>query len=403
MPAAAVIWGCLAAVLSSAVQSFGITLQRKSHVIAYRDPLEDNRDSRRESVSAGEHEYSRHSYKRNMWLVGFFLFIVANVLGSVVQLTTLPLIILSPLQSIGLIFNSIFSCMLLPGEHFTVKLAVGTLVIAIGAFIIAYTGGANTQPPPEMGTDERLKLMLEKFSRPGFLTWWIFTFVFMAILLKVIWSLSHRISSLQLQPWRKMRRGSRTGRDRVSRVIFTRGVLYGVISGTLTAHTFLFAKSMVDVLVETILNQTTPKSLSTYVLAVFLLLFTLSIVGLQLVAFNKGLSNILTAILYPLCFLVYNMINLFNDLFFNRLLSTGAMTAGKLVLVIFGLVNVMFGVAVISWDSAFSDSRNEDALVHMASKFPYEYARDAGQADAFSYEERELMGQFSSVRLPEEA
>lgn len=84
-----------------------------------------------------------------------------------VQLTTLPLIILSPLQSIGLIFNSIFSCMLLPGEHFTVKLAVGTLVIAIGAFIIAYTGGASTQPPPEMGTDERLKLMLEKFSRRG--------------------------------------------------------------------------------------------------------------------------------------------------------------------------------------------------------------------------------------------
>lgn len=81
MPAAAVVWGCLAAVLSSAVQSFGITLQRKSHVIAYRDPLEDNRDSRRESVSAGEHDYSRHAYKRNMWLVGFFLFIVANVLA----------------------------------------------------------------------------------------------------------------------------------------------------------------------------------------------------------------------------------------------------------------------------------------------------------------------------------
>lgn len=396
MPAAPVLWGCFAAVVSSAVQSFGITLQRKSHVIAYRDPWEESRELRRDSLGHHDHDYSRHAYKRNLWLVGFFLFIIANVLGSVVQLTTLPLIILSPLQSIGLIFNSIFSCMLLPGEHFTKKLAVGTMVIAMGAFIIAYTGGANTQPPPETGTDERFKIMLEKFSRPGFLVWWVFTFVFMAVLLKVIWSLSNRISAMQLHPCRQQRRNLRNGRDRVSRFIFIRGILYGLISGTLTAHTFLFAKSIVDVLVETVLNKTTPKSMSTYILAVFVLVLTLSIVGLQLVAFNKGLSNILTAILYPLCFLVYNLVNLINDLSFNMLLSTGAMTVGMLFWVIFGLMNVMFGVGLISWDTAFSVPRSDDTQEVMSSKFPYDQLYKDNKMSFLSYEEEELLGQFAN-------
>lgn len=403
MSDAAVAWGCIAAIVSSAVQSFGITLQRKSHVIAYRDPIDDFHDFRHDSVVSGDQEYSRHAYKRNLWLVGFFLFIVANVLGSLVQLTTLPLIILSPLQSIGLIFNSIFSCMLLPGERFTVKLAMGTLVIAVGAFIIAYTGGANQQPPPDSDTGERLSIMLEKFRSAGFLTWWIFTFVFMAVLLKIIWTMSNRIRSMQLPPCAKTRRGLRSGRDRVSRLIFARGILYGLISGTLTAHTFLFAKSMVDVLIETVFKQVNPRSLSTYILAVSLLILTLSIVGLQLVAFNKGLSNILTAILYPLCFLVYNLVNLINDLSFNALLSTGAMTAGRLLWVIFGLANVMIGVALISWDSAFSEVRPEETQALMSSKFPYDKMDTRDKSDMLSYEEEELLGQFRSLRLTEES
>lgn len=400
MSDAAVVWGCVAAVVSSAVQSFGITLQRKSHVIAYREPIDDPLDIRHDGAVPGDHEYSRHAYKRNLWLAGFFLFIVANVLGSVVQLTTLPLIILSPLQSIGLIFNSIFSCMLLPGERFTVKLAVGTLVIAVGAFIIAYTGGANQQPPPDADTDERLMVLLEKFGSPGFLTWWIFTFVFMAILLRIIWAMSNRIRSVQLLPCGKARRGLRSGRDRVSHLIFTRGILYGLISGTLTAHTFLFAKSMVDVLIETVFKQTSPRSLTTYILAVSLLILTLSIVALQLVAFNKGLSNILTAILYPLCFLVYNLVNLINDLSFNALLSTGAMTAGRLLWVIFGLANVMIGVALISWDSAFSDVRSEETHALMSTKFPYDKLGSSDKLVILSYEEEELLGQFRSIHLP---
>ena len=94
------------------------------------------------------------------------LFIIANVLGSIIQISTLPLIILSPLQSIGLIFNSILSCLLLPGDHFTNKLWVGTGIISLGAIIIAYNGNVNSTPSnsplkPLPPIDERFHLILQ--------------------------------------------------------------------------------------------------------------------------------------------------------------------------------------------------------------------------------------------------
>lgn len=388
----AVAWGCAAAVVLSAVQSLGITLQRKSHVIPFTNGLNDDSviHMRREStVSLEDPHRHTHMYKRNLWLVGFFLFIVANVFGLLVQLSTLPLIILSPLQSIGLIFNSILSCMLLPGETFTRKLAFGTLVIAVGAFTIAYNGGA-TETPGNVGTDERFRALLHKFSRPGFLTWWIFTFVAMAVLVRVNWGILARIKLQAQLPMRKTRRLSRHAADPVARMVFVRGVLYGIISGTLTAHTFLFAKSVVDVLVKTVLERETPHSLSTYVITVLLLVVTLSIVGLQLVAFNLGLSNILTSILYPLCFLVYNLVNLINDLSFNRLLASGTMSVGQLCWVVVGLFGVLLGVLMISWDSAFGRLLVA-AEPLMTAKFPYELLPLARGSRVLSYEETELL------------
>lgn len=375
----------------SAIQALGITLQRKSHVIPYNHVLEDDTVIvlRRDSVATVTSEPARHThhYKRSLWLTGFLLFIVANVFGSLVQLSTLPLIILSPLQSIGLIFNSIMSCLLLPGEVFTKRLFFGTGIIALGAFTIAYNAGSGAVPPVDVGTDERFRLMLHKFTRPGFLSWWIFSFVMMAVLVKINISLAKRIDSQNKILLRKVRRNTQ---DRLSKYTFTRGILYGIISGTLTAHTFLFAKSIVDVLVETVLERGKPKSLATYVTTALLLLATLAIVGMQLVAFNLGLANILTSILYPLCFLVYNLMNLINDLSFNQLLSKGAITVKELLWVIFGLLGVLIGVVMISWDSAFGQlsDEQEDSQPLMMAKFPYD---TSNPTRVLSYEENELV------------
>lgn len=290
-----VAFGCSVAVISSAVQSLGITLQRKSHISTHL----------------------LHHKRQRLWLLGFSLFIIANVLGSLVQISTLPLIILSPLQSIGLIFNSIFSCLLLK-EVFTWKLGSGTLIISVCAFIIAYNGSI---PTPSTS----LSIIIEKLLNPAFKYWFTATLVSCSLLLLI----------------------NKTTRPRK----FIQGINYGIISGTLTAHTFLFAKSLVDVLLQSIINKSNIlKNLTPY----FLLLVMLSIIGFQLTAFNLGLSKVSSSILYPLCFLVFNLINLINDLIFNKLL-TDKMSFLQLFWIVFGLIGVLIGVMLISWDSAMDD------------------------------------------------
>ncbi|RCK67842.1 hypothetical protein Cantr_03104 [Candida viswanathii] len=383
-----IILGCSVAVVSSGIQSLGITLQRKSHLLHIQYlPLDAPPNEQQINIIHLNHQQQK--YKRNMWLFGFLLFIVANVLGSIIQISTLPLIILSPLQSIGLIFNSLLSCMLLPGDHFTNKLWLGTGIIAVGASIIAYNGNVPPlpQPDPLPNIDERFHDILVKLSSPGFVVWFVGTFVLMGALLLVNYIYLNK--RILLQPI--------TIRNnqiiKCNKYQFMKGVNYGIISGTLTAHTFLFAKSLIDVIIETILHEKFSKIFSiSNSLPYLLLAVMLAIVGLQLTAFNLGLAQITTGILYPLCFLIYNLINLINDLIFNSLIASHRMSISQLMWVIFGLVGVLCGVVILSWDSAFNGSEEEEADVKqdendlIRMKFPYNSNRSnlLGNVDEFT-------------------
>lgn len=382
-----IILGCSVAVISSGIQSLGITLQRKSHLLHIQYlPLDAPPNEQQINIIHLNHQQQK--YKRNMWLFGILLFIVANVLGSIIQISTLPLIILSPLQSIGLIFNSMLSCLLLPGDHFTNKLWLGTGIIAVGASIIAYNGNVPPlpQPDPLPTVDERFHEILEKLSNPGFVVWFVGTFVLMGVLLLVNYAYLNR--KIHLQPI-VLRNNPVINCNRYQ---FMKGINYGIISGTLTAHTFLFAKSLIDVVIETILHEKFSNIFSiSNSLPYVLLAVMLAIVGLQLTAFNLGLAQITTGILYPLCFLIYNLINLINDLIFNSLIANHRMSVAQLMWVIFGLVGVLCGVVILSWDSAFhnadeeADAKQDDNdLIRM--KFPYNSHRPSllSNVDEFS-------------------
>lgn len=302
-----ILLGCTVAVISSAVQSLGVTLQRKLYA---HEP---------------HYHHSNQKHRRNLWLAGFAMFISANILGLAVQISTLPLIILLPLQSIGLIFNSVLSCVLLD-EHFTHRLGYGTLSIAIGAFVIAYNGATPTDPPGG-SIDDRFADVWARLLAPAFVSWFAGTLLF-CVAMQVCAS--------------RLRRS------------IARGFCYGIISGTLTAHTFLFAKSLVDVVVATIVAGGT-SGLLRHKTAYALLAAMLGLIALQLSAFNMGLKQMLTSILYPLCFLVYNIFNLVNDLIFNSLLAEHKMSIAQFAWVVVGLVAVLAGVVTISWDAAFEE------------------------------------------------
>lgn len=216
---------------------------------------------------------------------------------------------------------------------------------------------------------------MTKLLDAKFLTWFIGTFVMIGMLLLANFAISCRRETLKKK---NECRHSKLIIRFLDQLKFIKGINYGLISGTLTAHTFLFAKSLIDVIFETIIGgdhdiSHITKNLTPY----FLLIVMLTIVGFQLTAFNLGLAQISTSILYPLCFLVYNLMNLINDLSFNHLIENKRMGWGQLIWVIIGLFGVLFGVVLISWDSAFGTSinrfpslNNEDDYI-LQLKFPY--------------------------------
>ena len=75
--------------LSACIQSVGLTLQRKSHL------LEEERIELEDSGYI-----SRPVYRRRRWQVGMLMFLIANIFGSTIQITTLPLPVLSTLQAV---------------------------------------------------------------------------------------------------------------------------------------------------------------------------------------------------------------------------------------------------------------------------------------------------------------
>src|SRR4051812_4441086 len=95
------------------------------------------------------------------------MFIVANIVGSTIQITTLPLPVLSTLQASGLVFNSICASIIL-SEPFTKYSFIGTMLVAIGALLIALFGAIAE---PSHNLDQLLALL----ERKNFLVWMIMT------------------------------------------------------------------------------------------------------------------------------------------------------------------------------------------------------------------------------------
>ncbi len=139
------------------------------------------------------------------------MFIVANVLGSTVQISTLPLPVLSTLQASGLVFNSICASLIL-GEPFTRWSLWGTLLVCGGAILIAIFGAI---PAPAHTLDELLALL----GRRPFIIWMSLQAVFVVAIATAV-DVANSISAF-----------SQTSRFRL-----IRGLAYGLISGILSAH-----------------------------------------------------------------------------------------------------------------------------------------------------------------------
>ncbi|KAI9056139.1 hypothetical protein LZ554_001067 [Drepanopeziza brunnea f. sp. 'monogermtubi'] len=303
-PEGSVAIGILVGLLSTSIQSLGLTLQRKSHLLEDEKPPYDAR---------------RPPYRRRRWQLGMAMFILSNLVGSTIQITTLPLPVLSTLQASGLVFNSICATLIL-GEPFTRWSLGGTLLVSSGAVLIAIFGAI---PEPAHSLDQLLQLL----GRRTFVLWMVFQLILVLGIIGTAAFLS-RIPSMSSSP----------------RMRLLLGLAYGSISGILSAHSLLVAKSAVELLVRTIIDRVNQFN-RWQSWAILLGLVTLALT--QLYYLHRGLKLVSTSVLYPLVFCIYNIIAILDGLIYFE--QADRLSALQACLIALGTVILLSGVLALSW------------------------------------------------------
>jgi drug/metabolite transporter (DMT)-like permease len=93
---------------ASVIQAFAITLQRRSHIFNDAEPP----------------ELQRSAFRRPIWVAGFLMYTIANIIGSIFTISYLPIVVLAPIGAMNLVFNAIFAKVML-GDPFTKRTAYG--------------------------------------------------------------------------------------------------------------------------------------------------------------------------------------------------------------------------------------------------------------------------------------
>ncbi len=276
----------------------------------------------------------RPPYRRRRWQLGMGMFIVSNLVGSTIQITTLPLPVLSTLQASGLVFNSICATLIL-GEPFTRWSLGGTALVSSGAVLIAIYGAI---PEPAHSLDQLLILL----GRQTFVIWMVFQAI-LVVAIVIMAGLSSRVTSISSSP----------------RIRLFRGLAYGSISGILSAHSLLVAKSAVELLVRTIVDRVNQfNRWQSWVILLGLVTLALT----QLYYLHRGLKLVSTSVLYPLVFCIYNIIAILDGLiYFNQADRLSLLHA---LLIALGTIILLAGVLALSW--RLSDDQTQPAVAQSA-------------------------------------
>ncbi|TFK41161.1 hypothetical protein BDQ12DRAFT_646977 [Crucibulum laeve] len=414
--------GIIIGLLASFVQSLGLTIQRKSHVLNQNLP---------ESKQRVEH-------RRPLWLLGFAIFISSNILGSLVQIASLPVVILAPLGAVSLLWNAFFARFIL-GDVFSPWMILGTILIAGGAVLIAVFGIVPEQT-------RSLEDLLELFSRPAFVAYFsllgVIVFVCLVTTHITDFSLSRRIAknahsdSLPLTPPhlsltlptnpsalttgvtdtinesiltertplldRKPGNASPSSPSTtisckdiddealksINRTRLVLAISYASISGIISGMCLLFAKSGVELLLLTLQGHNQFWRWQAWILVLGLIVFAL----LQLWYLHKALILADPTLVCPSAFCFYNLSSIVNGLvYFNQFSLIPPIHLG---LVILGIIVLLGGVWVVSIQSGGGGvdvgTWNEEASVSDEESIGERERRDVEEGPERQQSERQI-------------
>ncbi|CAO1632653.1 unnamed protein product [Parajaminaea phylloscopi] len=177
--------------LCSFVQSLGLTMQRKSHLVTARQTTDNM--------------ISRSEWRQPLWVSGFIIFLVANIGGTVFQIGALPIVMLAPLGAVSLLYNALLAKFLLH-DSLGPKMIGGTFLILIGAVLVGYFG-AISEPP------HSLPQLLVLFGRPPFVALTTILFMTMICVIAIAhlaeWQLFAHLQAVAKGETPKKKRGKR--------------------------------------------------------------------------------------------------------------------------------------------------------------------------------------------------
>ncbi|KAF8329774.1 uncharacterized protein EI90DRAFT_2973436 [Cantharellus anzutake] len=346
-PQVIIVAGIVVGLLASCIQSLGLTIQRKSHIQNQARP-EDERTS---------------DYRRPLWVIGFAIFITSNVLGSIFQIASLPVVLLAPLGAVSLLWNAFFARMIL-GDIFSKFMVAGTALIVVGAVMIGIYG---IVPEPTHSLDDLLLL----FGRSTFLVY----FSLLGVVVFAILTITHftewrynRIHMVIMSPPRtpplrpfpltddhgrveatetaplldpKLSRSTSPVSLR-SRIPTLLAISYSSMSGILSGMCLIFAKSGVELLVLTAAGHNQFNRWESWALVLGLIVFAL----LQLWYLHKSLVLEDPTLVCPLAFCFYNLSSIMNGLiYFDQFDRLSYRSLGLVTLGIFLLLGGVWAVS----------------------------------------------------------
>jgi magnesium transporter len=247
--------GVTTAIITSLIQSLGLTLQRKSHI----------------KEDAKPPHLRRRPFRRPLWRAGFAIFLTSNLLGSTVQITTLPLVILAPLQASGLIFNAVLASVVL-GEGFTRLSFMGTVLVSLGAGLIAGFG-ALEEPSHNLGE------LVVMFERAAFLVWMgvQLGIVVLILVLSRVMLIGIRRRSRALDTMGEVGGAAAVGMaNRIRGLKVVRGCILGCLSGLLSAHCLLLAKTGVELIIKSFTEKNQFSQWQSWMIVLALLILELA-------------------------------------------------------------------------------------------------------------------------------
>ncbi|RUS19348.1 hypothetical protein BC937DRAFT_87623, partial [Endogone sp. FLAS-F59071] len=307
---------------TSFVQSLGLAIQRKSYVL---------------NENIHPKELRRNACQQPLWHVGFYTYLISNIIGSVFSIGYLPIVILAPIGAMGLVFNALFARILL-GDAFTRQSVIGTILIVIGATLVGLFG---VVPEPSHSLNDLIAL----YRRPAFISYFSVLETFTVVTLLVTHFTEYQLNLIQTGIIRE----SDTYLKKIGRLSKVRtilGISYGVMGGNISGQSMLFAKSGLELLILTLFHgQNQFDRPLTWVLVAFLIVTAI----LQLYYLNKGLRLCDTVLLIPLSFCAFNVSCLFNGLVYFG--QWDRLRWWQILLVMIGICILITGVLILSWRS----------------------------------------------------